>query len=120
MNENEKEFQVGVEFLVGFFKDSLPAAIKEKKFKCFSVLRLDGDIYESTWQSLDYLYPYLNVGGVVIIDDFTDWEGAFRAVHDFRKKYSIVTPIVQVFHKAGEQARGVYFRKPEGSLVVSC
>ena len=119
-NEKEKEFQVGVEFLVGYFKDSLPVAIKENKFKCFSVLRLDGDIYESTWQSLEYLYPYLNVGGVVIVDDFSDWEGAFRAVHDFRRKHGIRTPIVQVFHRAGEMSRGVYFRKPEGAHVVSC
>ena len=75
INQKEKEFQVGIEFLVGYFKDSLPLAIKEKKFKCFSVLRLDGDLYESTWQSLEYLYPYLNVGGVIIVDDFTTWEG---------------------------------------------
>ena len=120
INEFEKEFQVGVEFLVGYFKDSLPLAIKQNRFKCFSVLRLDGDIYESTWQSLEFLYPYLNVGGVIIVDDFSDWEGAFRAVHDFRKKHDIRTPIVQVFHKAGEMSLGVYFRKPEGAYVVSC
>ena len=120
INEKENEFQVGVEFLVGYFKDSLPAAIKKNKFKCFSVLRLDGDIYESTWQSLEYLYPYLNVGGVIIVDDFSDWEGSFRAVHDFRKKNNIRTPIVQVFHKAGELSRGVYFRKPDDAKVLSC
>ena len=119
-NEAEKNFQVKVEFLVGYFKDSLPLAVKEKKFKCFAVIRLDGDLYESTWQSLEYLYPYLNVGGVVIVDDFSSWEGAFRAVHDFRKKNEIRTPIVQVFHRAGEQSNGVYFRKPEGAYVVSC
>ena len=119
-NEMEKEFKVDVEFLVGYFKDSLPLAIKENKFKCFSVLRLDGDIYESTWQSLVYLYPYLNVGGLVIVDDFSGWEGAFRAVHDFRRKEKIQTPIVQVFHKEGELSNGVYFRKPDGAFVVSC
>ena len=82
------------------------------------MLRLDGDIYESTWQSLEFLYPYLNVGGVIIVDDFSDWEGAFRAVHDFRKKHDIRTPIVQVFHKKGEISLGAYFRK--GAHVESC
>ena len=86
INEAEKEFQVKVEYLVGYFKDSLPLAVKEKKFRCFSVLRLDGDLYESTWQSLENLYPYLNVGGVVIVDDYTIYVGAYRAVHYIRKK----------------------------------
>ena len=120
INEAEKEFQVKVEYLVGYFKDSLPLALKENKFRCFSVLRLDGDLYESTWQSLENLYPYLNVGGVVIVDDYTIYVGAFRAVLDFRKKNDIRTPIVQVFHKAGEYLSGIYFRKPEGAYVVSC
>ena len=120
INDAEKEFQVKVEYLVGFFKDSLPLAIKENKFRCFSVLRLDGDLYESTWQSLENLYPYLNVGGIVIVDDYTIYVGAFRAVLDFRKKNDIKTPIVQVFHKEGEYLSGIYFRKPEGAYVVSC
>ena len=98
----------------------MPAAIKQNKFKCFAVLRLDGDIYESTWQSLEYLYPYLNKGGVIIVDDFTDWPGAFTAVHDFRKLNKIDTPIVQVFHNPGEVVRGIYFRKPFWAHVKSC
>lgn len=48
-NPIEQEFQVKTEYIIGYFKDSLPAAIKQQKFKCFAVLRLDGDIYESTW-----------------------------------------------------------------------
>jgi hypothetical protein len=117
---NEKEFQVKTEYLVGYFKDSLPNAIKKNKFKCFAVLRLDGDLYESTWQSLEYLYPYLNEGGIVIIDDFTDWVGAFTAVHDYRRVNNINTPIIQVYHGNGEIVRGAYFRKPHGSYVKSC
>ena len=111
----EEEFNVQIEFLKGYFKDTLPKAIQENRFKCFSVLRLDGDIYQSTWESLEYLYPYLNDEGVVIVDDFCDWSGAFNAVHDFRQKYNIKTPIIQVYHKEGESIRGAYFLKPKSS-----
>ena len=51
----EADFSVKIEFLKGYFKDTLPVATKESRFTCFSVLRLDGDIYKSTWESLEYL-----------------------------------------------------------------
>lgn len=102
-------------YIKGYFKDSLPAAVNNGVIKCLAVLRCDGDLYESTWQALDNLYPYLNQGGVVIVDDFTDWIGSFQAVHDFRKKNGIDTPIIQVYHGPGETVRGVYFLKPHKS-----
>ena len=109
----EADYSVKIEFLKGYFKDTLPVAIKENRFTCFAVLRLDGDIYQSTWESLEYLYPYLNEEGLVIVDDFCDWSGAFNAVHDFREKYKIATPIIQVYHNEGEAIRGAYFMKPK-------
>lgn len=62
----------------GWFKDTIPVNEIEK----ISVLRLDGDLYESTFTSLKYLYPKLSVGGYLIIDD---WElyGCRKAVMDF-------------------------------------
>ena len=121
---NEKEFDVKTVYLKDFFNESLPLAISNKQFKCFAVLRLDGDIYESTWQSLTYLYPYLNVGGIIIVDDFTDWVGAYQAVHDFRKKENINSPILQVYHNPQnqEKIRGIYFLKdsPKYSPYSTC
>ena len=93
MDPLEADFSVKIEFLKGYFKDTLPVAISEQRFTCFAVLRLDGDLYQSTWESLEYLYPYLNEEGLVIVDDFCDWSGAFNAVHDFREKHKITTPI---------------------------
>ena len=51
-----------VEFLQGWFKDSLPQAPIEK----LAVMRLDGDYYESTVDALSSLYGKLSVGGYVI------------------------------------------------------
>lgn len=44
---------------------------------------LDGDWYESTLCILDNLFDRVMPGGVVLIDDYYDWDGCSRAVHDF-------------------------------------
>lgn len=48
-----------------------------------SVLRLDTDWYESTRMELEILYPRLQIGGVLIIDDYGYWGGAKKAVDEF-------------------------------------
>jgi len=48
-----------VKFLVGWFTETLPTAPMEK----LAVLRLDGDMYESTMTALTHLYPKLQGGG---------------------------------------------------------
>jgi len=54
-----------------------------------SVLRLDTDFYESTRHELEYLYPRLSSGGILMIDDYGAYAGAKRAVDDFLLKESI-------------------------------
>src|SRR5262249_48778679 len=55
-----------VVFLRGWFRDTLPTAPIEK----LAVLRLDGDLYESTMEALSHLYDRVSVGGYVIVDDY--------------------------------------------------
>jgi O-methyltransferase len=74
-----------VVFVEGFFKDSLPECDIEK----ISVLRLDGDMYESTMDSLKHLYHKLEIGGYCIVDDYSGVIGCTKAVDDFREKYDI-------------------------------
>ena len=69
-----------VRFLEGWFRDTLPTAPIER----LAVLRLDGDMYESTILALESLYDRLSVGGYVIVDDFGSVDGCRQAVHDFR------------------------------------
>lgn len=70
-----------VEFLVGWFKDTLPGA----PIDTVSVLRLDGDMYQSTMDGLTALYHKVSPGGYVIVDDYHAVEGCRLAVHDFLK-----------------------------------
>ena len=77
-----------VRFLKGWFKDTMPSAPIEK----LAVLRLDGDMYESTIQVLEPLYDKLSPGGFLIVDDYA-LPGCRKAVEDFRTARSIAEPI---------------------------
>lgn len=48
-----------------------------------AILRLDTDWYESTKEELEILYPRVQKGGVVIIDDYGHWKGCKKAVDEF-------------------------------------
>lgn len=91
-----------VKFLPGWFKDTLPTAPIER----LAVMRLDGDLYESTWQAIEALYPRLSPGGFCIVDDY----GAFvdqcqRAIHDYRDAHGVTEEIIDI------DGYGAYWRK---------
>ena len=90
-----------VRFLPGWFKDTLSAAPIEK----LAVLRLDGDMYESTMDAIVPLYPKLSPGGFVIVDDYGAVPACKRATDDYRAKNGIDTPIQTI------DWTGVYWRK---------
>jgi O-methyltransferase len=90
-----------VRFLPGWFKDTLADAPIES----IAVLRLDGDLYESTIQALDGLYPRLSPGGFCIIDDYHPIPACRQAVTDYRSKHGISSEIVEI------DGTGVLWRK---------
>jgi hypothetical protein len=78
-----------VKFLKGWFRDTLHVApIRE-----LALLRLDGDLYESTMDALKALYGKVSPGGFVIVDDFNDFEPCRRAVLEFRDQHGITDPV---------------------------
>ena len=81
-----------VRFLPGWFKDTLHDAPIDR----IAVLRLDGDLYESTIQALDALYPRLSPGGFCIIDDYQAVKACEQAVTDYRAKHGISAEIVDI------------------------
>jgi len=74
-----------VRFVKGWFRDTLPGLQDER----WAVIRLDGDLYESTMDALTNLYPNLSVGGYVVIDDFGAIQGCRQAVEDYRSAHRI-------------------------------
>lgn len=79
-------------FVKGLFQDTLP----KLESGPFSLLRLDGDMYESTKASLDNLYPKLSPGGYIIIDDYGAVPACRQAVEDYRAEHHIADPMVTV------------------------
>lgn len=90
-----------VEFLEGWFEDTLPAAPVQQ----LAVLRADGDMYGSTMDILRSMEPKVAPGGFVIIDDFGAIEQCRRAVEDYRSEVGITDEIHEV------DWTGVYWRK---------
>jgi O-methyltransferase len=93
-----------VRFLVGWFSDTLPEAPIEQ----LAVLRVDGDMYESTMDVLRHLYPKLSPGGYVIVDDYGALEQCRLAVEDYRSENGVTDPITEI------DWTGVFWQKGSG------
>jgi len=96
-----------VKFLKGWFKDTLPSA----EIEHLALLRLDGDMYESTMDALTALYPKLSPGGYVIIDDYHIVPACKKAVADYCRDNGIEPDVIEI------DGSGVYWRKPEACKV---
>lgn len=81
-----------VRFLKGWFRDTLPHAPIER----LALIRLDGDMYESTMDALVNLYPKLSRGGYVIVDDYGCYASCRQAIHDYRDANGITDEIHEI------------------------
>jgi hypothetical protein len=94
-----------VEFHVGWFQDTVPAA------KCtigdIALLRLDGDWYESTRVCICNLFDSVVSGGFVIVDDYGAFEGCRKAIDEFFVARQIAPKLTH------SDDTCVYFRKDE-------
>ncbi len=69
----------------GWFSETLP---RFEDSSGIALLRLDGDWYESTMDILTIFFPKVNLGGLIVVDDYYTWEGCTRALHDYLSQYS--------------------------------
>jgi hypothetical protein len=66
-----------------------------------ALLRLDTDWHASTRHELLHLYPRVVAGGIVIIDDYGDWQGARHAVDEFVAMLPAPRPLLQRIDSTG-------------------
>lgn len=71
-------------FIVGKVEDTL--IIKENIPKSIGLLRLDTDWYESTKIEFETLYPLVSNYGIIIVDDYSDWQGSRKATDEYLAK----------------------------------
>ena len=74
-----------IKFIRGKVEDTIPNIIPDE----ISLLRLDTDLYESTYHELIHLYPRLSLNGVLIIDDYGYWKGQKEATDKYFKENNI-------------------------------
>ena len=81
--EEVKAFIDGNE-LVKFHPGLFPDSVKSMEEKTFAFVSLDADLYAPTKAGLDYFYPRMSAGGVIIIHDYNHtWAGCRKAVDEF-------------------------------------
>ncbi len=70
---------------VGIYKGWIPDCFQHLTDERFAFLHIDVDLYQPTRDSLEFFYPRLNPGAVVLCDDygFTTCPGATRAMDEF-------------------------------------
>jgi len=90
-----------VRFVEGWFADTLAHVEADE----FAVVRLDGDLYESTTDALTALYPKLATGGFLIVDDYGALGACRAAVHDYRIRHGVRDEIHEI------DWTGAYWRK---------
>ena len=90
-------------FLKGWFKDTMPTISKET----FSLIRLDGDMYESTMDVLNNVYDRVPKGGFIVVDDYA-LPSCKVAIDDFRRQRNILDEI----HKI--DWTGIWWQKNNG------
>lgn len=103
-HEIARKLNVKPHIIKGWFSDTLPK-YKEEIGK-IAILRMDGDTYESTKQTLDTLYGQVVKGGIVVIDDYDSFSGCREAVYEYFVKNKTFPSILR--YPGGK----AYFKKP--------
>jgi O-methyltransferase len=66
----------------GYFPGSASEVFHER----FALVNIDADLYNPTRAGLEFFYPRLSPGGVILVHDYNfKWEGVIEAVNDFCK-----------------------------------
>lgn len=68
---------------VHFYKGFFPQTASGLEELRFSFVHLDVDLYQSTKDSLEWFYPRLNRGGVLVSHDYVNAEGVRKAFDEF-------------------------------------
>jgi hypothetical protein len=73
-----------VDLVKGDVRNTVPNYIKENPSLKISLLNIDVDVYEATKVCIEELYDYVTVGGVIILDDYSNvFPGANKAIDEF-------------------------------------
>jgi hypothetical protein len=75
-----------VELVEGDVTETIPAYVESHPDLKISLLNLDTDTYEPAVTILEYLYPRIVDGGILILDDYKVFPGETKAVDEYFKE----------------------------------
>ena len=78
--------QQNFELIAGDITKTLPRYIKKNPHLKISLLNIDIDFVESTFCSLEYLYPRVSKGGIILLDNYGYAHGDTKGVDLYFKK----------------------------------
>lgn len=78
-----------IELMKGDICETVPQYVKDNPQLKISLLNLDTDIYEPAVTILEYLYPRIVKGGVLLLDDYGVFPGETKAVDEYFKNKSV-------------------------------
>lgn len=95
LREHLKEYEN-----IHIYKGWIPERFNEAGNDRFRLVHIDLDLYDPTYASLEFFYPRMNDGGIIVLDDYgsTKCPGAYKAVNDYMKdkpEYVIHLPTAQ-------------------------
>jgi O-methyltransferase len=64
----------------GTFPESVPNSLENARF---AFVHLDADLFPPTTAGLEFFYPRVSKGGIIVIHDYNAWHGARTAVDQF-------------------------------------
>jgi len=77
------------ELVKGDITKTIPEYVEKHPELRISLLNLDTDIYEPAVTILEYLYPKIVKGGILVLDDYGFFPGETKAVDEFFEKKNV-------------------------------
>jgi len=76
---------------VNIYKGWIPTRFNEIECKQFSFVHIDVDMYDPTFKSLEFFFPRLVKGGIIVCDDYNlkNFDGATKAWNKYLSKKKI-------------------------------
>ena len=84
---------------IEYFPGWIPAAFPHEERVRYRFVHVDVDVYQPTRDSIEYFYPRLVAGGMIVCDDY-NWPGARKAIEEVCARVGAefaVTPYTQAY-----------------------
>jgi hypothetical protein len=85
----QKKIDQKIELIKGNIIQTIPNYVKKYPKLKISFLNLDSDTYEAAKIILEYLYPKITKGGILLLDDYGVWPGETKAVDEYFKNKKV-------------------------------